>query len=411
VAASAQFDEGEGEKTEAEASGDAESERSRDESEEGGKGFAEVVPADASDGATHERANEDERGSSGVSGNRRDEGRTKHGDEEERGDDDVAEPGASAGGDSGGAFDVARDGGSAGEGAEHGAESVGDQSAAGAGKFTVAQEAAFFADADQGANVIEEIDEKKDEDEFAKAEFCGGAEVQLEERAGRVRQGEKMSGPVTNAERNTGKGDDDDAEENGAADAARHQGGHEDESGGGEKHLGIGSLAKPHKRGGVGDDDLRVTQTDEGDEQADADGGAVLEAIGDAVDDLFADFGEGEEKKEEAGKKDDAESGLPGHAAAENDGVGEVGVEGHTGRESDGIVGPQSHDERGDRGRNASGKENAVDGHARLREDARVDDDHVGHGHEGGEAGEQFAADGGVVFFEVKDAVEQTVSL
>src|SRR5438094_863598 len=83
-------------------------------------------------------------------------------------------------------------------------------------------------------------------------------------------------------------------------------------------------------------------------------------------------FGEGEEKKEEAGKKDDAESGLPGHAAAENDGVGEVGVEGHTGRESDGIVGPQSHDERGDRGRNASGKENAVDGHARLREDARV---------------------------------------
>src|SRR5439155_10999703 len=174
---------------------------------------------------------------------------------------------------------------------------------------------------------------KKDEDEFAKAEFCGGAEVQLEERAGRVRQGEKMSGPVTNAERNTGKGDDDDAEENGAADAARHQGGHEDESGGGEKHLGIGSLAKPHKRGGVGDDDLRVTQTDEGDEQADAGGGAVLEAIGDAIDDLFAHFGQREEKKEKAGEKDDAEGGLPGDAAPENAGVSEVGVEGHARRE------------------------------------------------------------------------------
>src|SRR2546429_5788201 len=168
-----------------------------------------------------------------------------------------------------------------------------------------------------------------------------------------MRPGEKMLGPVTEAERNTGKGDDDDADENGAADAAGHQDGHEDESGGGEKDLGIGSFAKPDEGGGIGDDDFRITQADEGDEQADAGGGAVLEAIGDAVDDLFAHFGEGEEQKKEAGKKDDAESGLPGNAAAENDGVGGVGGEGHAGRGSDGIVGPQAHDERGDRGRNA----------------------------------------------------------
>jgi len=59
VAASSKFDESEGEQAEAEARGDTEGKRSGDESEEGGKGFAKVVPANASDGATHERADED----------------------------------------------------------------------------------------------------------------------------------------------------------------------------------------------------------------------------------------------------------------------------------------------------------------------------------------------------------------
>ena len=116
-------------------------------------------------------------------------------------------------------------------------------------------------------------------------------------------------------------------------------------------------------------------------------------------------------QKEQAGEKDDAEGGLPGDAAAEDDGVGEVGVERHAGSEGDGIVGPESHDERGDRGGNAGGEENALDGHAGFGEDARVDDDDVGHGHESGEAGEEFAADGGVIFFEMKNAFEQTVFL
>ena len=409
MAAGAELDEGEGEQAETEASGDAEGQRSGDQGEEGGKCFAEIVPADASDGAAHKRTNEDERRGGGVGRDRGDERSTKHGDEEERRDDNVAEAGASAGGDSGGAFDVAGDGGSSGEGAEHGAEGVRDQRAAGPREFAVAQETAFFADADQSSDVVEEIDKEKDEDEFTKADACGGAEVQLEERAGGMRQGEKMRGPLTEAERNSRESDDHDAEENGAGDAARHQDGHENKSGGGEKDLWVGSLAQADEGGRVGDDDFCVTQADEGDEEADACRGAVLEAIGNAVDDLFAHFGEREKEKEEAGEKDDAEGGLPGHAAAQDDGVGEVGVERHAGREGDGKVGPQSHDERGDCRGNAGGEENAFDRHAGFGEDSRVDDDYVSHGHEGGEAGEQFAAHGGVIFFETKDAVEQTV--
>ncbi len=218
-----------------------------------------------------------------------------------------------------------------------------------------------------------------------------------------------MGGPVAEAERNTGESDGNDPQENGAANAAGHQDGDENESSGGEKDLRVGSFAQADEGGGIGDDDFGVAQTDEGDEEADARGGAVLEAIGNAVDDLFADFGESEDEKKQAGKKDDTESGLPGNAAAEDYGVGEVGVEGHPGREGDGIVGPNAHNERGERGGNASGEENAVNGHAGFGEDARVDDDHVGHGHEGGEAGEDFAADSGVIFLEMKDAVEQTV--
>src|SRR5229473_395954 len=226
-----------------------------------------------------------------------------------------------------------------------------------------------------------------------------------------MRQGEKMLGPVAEAERDSSEGDGDDADEDGAADAANHQDGDENESGGGETDLRIGNFAEAHEGGGIGDDDVGVAQADEGDEEADAGGGAVLEAIGNAVDDLLADVGEGEEKKEEAGEKNDSERSLPGHAAAEDDGVGEVGVERHARREGDGIVGPEAHDERGDRGGNAGGEENAINGHAGFGEDARVDDDYVGHGHESGQAGEELAPDGGLVFFEMKYAFEQTVSL
>src|SRR5207245_2786255 len=119
---------------------------------------------------------------------------------------------------------------------------------------------------------------------------------------------------MAKAERNAGESDGDDADEDGAAYAASHQDGDENESRGGER----------------------------------------------------------EDAKKQAGKKDDAGSGLPGNAAAEDDGVSEVGVEGHAGREGDGIVGPKAHDERGDGGGNASGEEDAVNGHARFGEDARI---------------------------------------
>jgi hypothetical protein len=122
---------------------------------------------------------------------------------------------------------------------------------------------------------------------------------------------------------------------------------------------------------------------------------------------LFADVGQGEQEEEQAGEEDHAEGGLPRDAATDHDGVREISVQRHARGESNGVVGPQTHDERGDGGGCAGGEEDAFDGHARFGEDAGIYDHHVSHGHKGGEAGEKFAADGGLIFVEVKEALEQ----
>ena len=61
----------------------------------------------------HQCADQNQGRSGGVARNRGRQRRTEHGEHEQRGNEYVAEPGASAGGDAGHAFDVAGDGGGA----------------------------------------------------------------------------------------------------------------------------------------------------------------------------------------------------------------------------------------------------------------------------------------------------------
>jgi hypothetical protein len=142
-------------------------------------------------------------------------------------------------------------------------------------------------------------------------------------------------------------------------------------------------------------------------EQADTCGSPVLKAVGDAIDDLLAYVGQRKEKEEEAGEKDNAERGLPWNAASNDDGISEVRVEGHARSKGDRVICPDTHDERGNRSRNAGGEENALDRHACFGEDSRIDDDHIGHRHERRQAAKKLPADGGVVFVEVKQPLEQ----
>src|SRR5467141_904631 len=103
-----------------------------------------------------------------------------------------------------------------------------------------------------------------------------------------MRQREEVCGPMTKTKGNSSEGDGGNSNKNGDADAPDHQDGDEHESGSSETHVRVGNFAEPDESGGIGDDDVRVAQADERDEQADASGSAVLEAIGNAVDDLFA---------------------------------------------------------------------------------------------------------------------------
>ena len=138
---------------------------------------------------------------------------------------------------------------------------------------------------------------------------------------------------------------------------------------------------------------------------------AVLQAIGNVVDDVLADVGERENQKERAGQENDAERRLPRHAAAKNNRVREVRVQRHSGSECNRIIRPQAHHQRGERRRNARCEEHALDRHARFTQDARIHDHHIGHGHERRQAAKKFAANRGVVFREMKNSLEQCVPL
>ena len=101
--------------------------------------------------------------------------------------------------------------------------------------------------------------------------------------------------------------------------------------------VGVGvEVAEGHRRGGGGDDDAGVAQTDEGDEEADASGDGGVELVGNGSDELLADASEGEQEEDDSGEEDGSEGGLPGDSHALDDGVGEVGVEAHAGARAKG---------------------------------------------------------------------------
>lgn len=154
----------------------------------------------------------------------------------------------------------------------------------------------------------------------------------------------------------------------------------------------VTDIAKRDDRGGAGDDDACVAESDEGDEEADASSDGGMKLMGDSGDETLAETGEGEGEKDDPGEEDSAESALPGNAHLEADGIGEVCVEAHAGCEGKGIVGECSHENAPEGRTEAGGGGDCGEGHAGFGEDGRVHEDDVGHRDEGGEAGEDLGA-------------------
>src|ERR1700686_5815088 len=115
-----------------------------------------------------------------------------------------------------------------------------------------------------------------------------------------MRQREKMRGPVAETERDARQRDGHNSEKNRAANTPCHEDGDEQKSRGGKKHLRVGNFAEANEGCTIGDDNSGVAQTDERDEEANARGGAMFEAIGNAVHELLANIGEGEQQEEQA---------------------------------------------------------------------------------------------------------------
>ena len=113
-------------------------------------------------------------GSGGIRGDGGDERGAEHSNQEQGGDEDVAEAGARSSGHTGGAFDVAGYSGGAGKSAEDGAEGVSKKRTARTRQLAIAQEATFLAHADKSADVVKQIHEEEDEYQLAQANFGGG---------------------------------------------------------------------------------------------------------------------------------------------------------------------------------------------------------------------------------------------
>lgn len=263
-----------------------------------------------------------------------------------------------------------------------------------------------LGDGDEGADIVEEVDEEEDEDDFERAVVDGSADVEME--GGSTDGGEGVGSrlPVKLVEEEAGEHGAKDTDEHECSDAKNLENGDEQETEDGESGLWGAEVAEGDNVGGAGDDNAGVLKADEGDEEADAPADSSVELMRDGGYKALADSGVGEGEKDDSGEEDRAEGGLPRDTHAFDNGIGEVGVETHTGGERERVVGDCAHEDAAEGGAEAGGRGNCADGHSCLTENGRVHEDDVGHRDEGGDAGEGFSTPIGAESGEAEVAFE-----
>ena len=263
-----------------------------------------------------------------------------------------------------------------------------------------------MGDADQGAGVVEHVDEEECEDDGDQADLqrLGDIELQKHRRDGRRQRDDAAE--LAQAERHAGDRCRKDADQDRARNASGIERPHQDEPERGQQHGRRFEVAECHQRCRVRLDDARALQPDDRQEQADARGDRHLEAPRDRVDHPFADGREAHDQEQDAREEHGAECRLPAVAEPLDDAVGEVCVEAHARRERHGVVGVEPHECGGESRGEAGGDEGGPPVHPCVRKDRRVDEDDVGHGHEGGQAGHKLGPDAGAVLLEFEQALE-----
>jgi hypothetical protein len=249
-----------------------------------------------------------------------------------------------------------------------------------------------LGDGDEGADVVEEIDEEKDEDDFEEADMEGSWDIEMEGCGFNGGEVVRSGLPVDLMEDDSEECCGEDADENRGSHAKDLQDRNDKEADDGEDGCGSVKVSEGDGGCGAGDDDAGVAESDEGDEEADASADGCMELVRDGCDEALADASYSENEEDDAGEKDGSEGGLPGDAHAFDDGVGEVGIEAHAGSEGEWVVGGCSHENAAEGRAEAGCGGDGGEWHAGFGEDGRVDEDDVGHRDEGGESGEDFGA-------------------
>ena len=165
--------------------------------------------------------------------------------------------GAAAGGDAGRALDIARRRRGADQRAEHGGKAVGDQRLFHPRQIAVGVgQSGAMGDADQGAGIVEHVDEQKTEDDDEERRFGDPREIELQERGRERRRRRHDAGEFRQSQRNADRGDDEDADQRAADDAAIVQRRDQHQAEQAQDRLGLVQIAERDQRRRTADDDL-----------------------------------------------------------------------------------------------------------------------------------------------------------
>src|SRR5579864_7418742 len=334
--------------------------------------FGDVIPVDLGKPARHNAGDVKQSRGRRIGRDHAGERREEQRREEEDRDEERRQPGAAAGGDAGRALDIAR----------------------------------RRRGADQGAGIVEHVDEQKTEDDDEERGFGKPREIELQQGRRQRRRRRHDAAEFRQAKRNADRGDDEDADQGAADDAAIVQRRDQHQAEQAQNRLGLVQIAERHQRRLAADYDLGFLERDDAEEQADAGRYGELQVLRDRIDDVLANREDRNQKKDDARAEHGGERLLPGIFHGQHDGKREEGVEPHARRQRDRIIGIERHHQGRYRGRDAGGDEHRALVHAGIAEDLRIDEDDVDHRQEGGQPGDEFGAQVAARFAQAEQTVE-----
>src|SRR6266851_1500725 len=390
------------------------SKRHEDDDAERWNQFGEVVEGNAGDRSQHQQSHEDECRSVGLWRDGGDEWREEESPDETQRGDDRGQAGSAPGLYSSGGLDVGAGCGGANHGGKGCGQRVGHHWALDLRQVTVfVEEARARRHTDKGAHGVHKCHDKNRQDDRKKSP--GKQTVQIELEKDRLEAG-RTADPTCRRRRDPGskteKSSGQNAAKNRSRETANGEHRHQQETEDGKQNGKRSQMARPHRRAGRSyGDDAGLIQSDAGEEQSDANGVAVTKSGGNGVNHPLAEPEQGHQNKQDSGQEHRAQSALPRVAQHLNHSERDESVFAHVRTDGERAVGIEAHQQCSENGGEDGGRERSASRHAGSLQDGGIDGHDVSHREEGGESGDDFAANGCLVMREFKELIEPAVQV